>query len=144
MKPAARERGRSMAWTAILFMTVLVPLLMLVVDGSRLYRVRTRLQTAVDAGCEDAAWSAADRNRFMETGEVTFTHNWQVWSVAHTTFQNTLADQGLKQYAAVMHVFPDRNRALVACDAYARVPLLIAGGTRQVTASTVSQIRFSR
>ena len=60
------EAGQSMAWAAVFLAFVLVPLLTLVVDGGRLFYVRLRLQTAVDAACEDAAWSAADRRAFRD------------------------------------------------------------------------------
>lgn len=140
------ENGQSLAWTAIFFAFVLVPLLMFVVDGTRLFRVRSRLQTAVDAACEDAAWSAADRARFRESGETSYEDNWHTWSVAHTTFQNVLADQGALQYYPSMHVYPDPSNAVVSCDAQANVPLLVSTGRGAVNIEvhSVSQIRFRR
>ena len=138
------EHGGSLAWTAILFAFVLLPMMILVLDGTRIFRVRTRLQTAVDAACEDAAWSAADRGHFQETGETLFDDNWHTWSVAHTTFQNILVDQGAMQYYPALRVFPDFSQAWVACDAQAEVPLMMKGGRVTISASSVSQIRFSR
>lgn len=138
------EYGGSMAWTAILFAAVLVPLMIFVIDGSRILRIRSRLQTAVDAACEDAAWSAADVEHYRETGETRFRDNWYMWSVAHTTFQNVLNDQGVSQYYPALRVFPDLSQLLVACDTQATVPLIIGGGATSIEASSVSQIRFSR
>ncbi len=53
-----------MAWTAVFLAFVVIPLMALVADGARMFYVRGRLQTATDAACEDAAWSAADRRVF--------------------------------------------------------------------------------
>jgi hypothetical protein len=139
-----QEQGQSMAWTAVLFAFVLVPLLIFVVDGTRLFRVRSHLQTAVDAACEDAAWSAADRKQFRENGTTTYENNWHTWSVAHTTFQNILVDQSVMQYYPTMRVFPDFSNALMSCDAQAGVPLLIRGGAVNISVSSVSQIRYRR
>ena len=50
--PKSKTKGwflSSMAWTAVVLAVVVVPLLTLVVDGARLFYVRGRLQTAVDA-----------------------------------------------------------------------------------------------
>lgn len=142
--PSAREAGSSLAWTAIFFAAVLVPLMIFVVDGARILRVRSRLQTAVDAACEDAAWSAADVDHYRETGETRFKQNWYIFSIAHTTFQNVLNDQGISQYYPALRVFPDNTHALVACDAQAHVPLLIGSGAASIETESVSQIRFSR
>ena len=133
-----------MAWAAILFAAVLVPLMIFVIDGSRVLRIRSRLQTAVDAACEDAAWSAADLEYYRETGETRFKSGWHMWSVAHTTFQNVLNDQGITQYYPALRVFPDLGQLLVSCDTQATVPLIIGGGAASIEASSVSQIRFSR
>ena len=57
------EQGSSLAWAAAFLTTVFLPLMLLVVDGARLLYVRGRLQTATDASCEAAAWTAGDRLR---------------------------------------------------------------------------------
>jgi len=74
------EQGSSMAWTAIFLAAVLMPLMLFVIDGSRLFYVRGRLQTAADAACEDAAWAAGDRPNYIDTGETRLGNNWYVVS----------------------------------------------------------------
>ncbi len=144
VKHSRLERGQSLVWASMLMLFVFVPLLMLVVDGSRLLHVRNRVQTALDAACEDAAWQAADLARFRETGEVTFQNRWSVLASAHTTFQNVLGDRYLIQYEASMHVRPDYSQAVMYCDAQATVPLLLAVGSKTISFASQSQIRFSR
>lgn len=139
-----RESGQSMVWSAIVMMTVVVPLLMLVTDGSRLLHVRNRVQTALDAACEDAAWQAADLAHFRETGEVTFQSGWRVLASAHATFSNVLGERYRMNYQASMHVQPDYSQAIMYCDAQANVPFLLAFGSKTIHFVSQSQIRFSR
>ena len=133
-----------MAWTAIFLLFVLVPIMIFTIDGSRILRIRSRLQTATDAACEDAAWTAADRKYYRDTGGTRFRSNWYIFSVAHTTFQNVLNDQGVSRYYPALHVYPDTSRALVNCNAQASVPLLIRGGVVTINVQSASQIRFGR
>ena len=63
------EGGSSLAWTAVFLITVLLPLMLLIVDGARLLYIRGRLQTAADAACEAAAWEAGDRPEYINTGQ---------------------------------------------------------------------------
>ena len=62
------ERGSILALTAIFLLVVVVAILVLL-DGMRLYRVRSLLQVATDAACQDAAVSAPDYEHYKETGE---------------------------------------------------------------------------
>ena len=146
MRPQSKrsEYGGAMAWTAIFLTFILVPIMVFAIDGSRLLRIRSRLQTAADAACEDAAWSAADREYYRETGGTRFKSNWYIFSVAHTTFQNVLNDQGISRYYPALHVYPDTPHALVNCDAQATVPLLMRGGVVTISVQSASQIRFGR
>lgn len=138
------EIGGSMAWTAIFFAFVLVPILILAIDGARVIRVKARLQTALDAACEDGAWSAADRDGFRESGSTGFDQSWQVWGAAHTTFQNVLREQAIMHYSPNMRLFPDYANAMLNCDAQAAVPLAVLQQTIHITASSQSAIRFQR
>ena len=87
------EQGSSMAWTAVFLTTVLLPLMLLVIDGSRLLYIRGRLQTATDAACEDAAWVAGDRLKYIDTGQTQFGNDWYVIDVAQNTFAATLSER---------------------------------------------------
>jgi len=142
------EIGQSMAWTAIVMAFVVLPLLTLVVDGGRLYYVRQRLQTATDAACEDAAWSAADRRVFRDTGVTTFQYNWYPVAMAQNTFHQTLGEQAVADFSAVVVIRPDYINALMTCQGLASVPLLTAGGLlyspASISATSVSKIRFTR
>lgn len=143
-----REKGQSMAWTAVVMAFVVLPLLTLVVDGGRLYYVRLRLQTATDAACEDAAWSAADRRVFRDTGVTTFQYNWYPVAMAQNTFHQTLGEQAVADYSAVVVIRPDYFNARMNCQGQATVSLLTAGGLMfspaSISTTSISKIRFTR
>jgi len=142
------EKGQSMAWAAVVIAFIVLPLLTLVVDGGRLYYVRLRLQTATDAACEDAAWSAADRRAFRDSGVTTFQYNWYPIAMAQNTFHQTLGEQTIADYSAVVNIRPDYFNARMNCQAQASVPLLTAGGLlyspATITTTSISKIRFTR
>lgn len=149
--PKSKTMGRSfssMAWTAVVLAVVVVPLLTLVVDGARLFYVRGRLQTAVDAACEDAAWSAADRRAYRDGGVTTFNKNGGALGSAVTTFNQTLGDQVAKHFMASVSIQPIFNQARMECQAKASVPLVTAGGLFwspvSIQAQSASIIRFTR
>ena len=137
-----------MAWAAVVIAFIVLPLLTLVVDGGRLYYVRLRLQTATDAACEDAAWSAADRRAFRDSGVTTFQYNWYPIAMAQNTFHQTLGEQTIADYSAVVNIRPDYFNARMNCQAQASVPLLTAGGLlyspATITTTSISKIRFTR
>ena len=147
MKPA-REQGSTMAWTVIFLAVVVVPLMSLVIDGARLFYVRGRLQTAAEAACEDAAWSAADRIRFRETGTTTFQDAWYHVGLAQNTFNQTLGEQNQRQYAANVVVQMNPANARAQCAAQASVPLMTTFGLAfspvVIHAQAVALIRFAR
>ena len=136
------ERGISLAWTAVLFAFVLVPLLILTLDGTRLFYVRNRLQTATDAACEDAAWTGADILVFQQTGQTALRTDWYPLSVAQATFSNVTHDAGIIQYSPVVQISVDAPRVSMICAAQATVPLLVGNGTVVIHAASVSAIRF--
>lgn len=139
------ERGSSMAWTAIFLAFVLLPLMALVVDGSRLFYVRGRLQTALDAACEDAAWSGADYAAFRQTGEARLLSNMgPVIARAQGIFQITLGDSGRVNFTASAAILPDFANAQVHCTAQASVPLsVLLGSPVSIPAQSVSAVRFT-
>lgn len=140
------EQGSSMAWTALVLAFLLLPLMTLLVDGGRLLTIRNRLQTAADAACEDAAWSAADFAEFRSSGKTSFQHNWYWIGRAQATFHQTLSEQAALEYSASIDIQPDFDSAYMNCSARARVPLLSGGGAVAspvvLHAGSASRIRF--
>jgi len=118
----------------------------LVIDGSRLFYVRGRLQTAVDAACEDAAWSGADYRAFRDTGATRFIPNLAgVLAQARGTFDNTLGDRSRVNFTASVSIVPDRANVSMRCSASATVPLTVAlGAPVNIRTQAVSAIRFNR
>ena len=143
VRHSSGEEGQALlAWSAVLAFFVIVPLLALVGDGSRIFFVRNRLQTALDAACEDAAWSAADRAQFRETGTVTFLPAGVVVGIADATFYTTLVELGAANYSASIQTQPEFDNLRVFCSGQAVVPLLVADYKVSIDAVTASSIRF--
>lgn len=147
MKPARRlEMGSSLAWTAVFLTTVLLPLMQLVMDGSRLLYIRGRLQTATDAACEAAAWTAGDRPKYTESGETRFGNNGDIVEAGQNAFTATLSERSLMAFTASLSVTLDPSNNQILCSANALVPVLInvAGAAPQVNvpASAIASIRF--
>ncbi len=135
-----------MAWTAIFLSFLLIPLMTMIADGGRLFAVRNRLQTATDAACEDAAWSAADYRTYRDSGETTFESSWYWIGRAQSTFNQTLGDQSAIQYSASIFIIPNFNSAYMDCFSSASVPLLSGAGLVAspvtIAGSSSSRIRF--
>ena len=130
----------------MLLAAVVLPLMALVIDGTRLFYVRGRLQTAVDAACEDAAWSGADYRAFRESGVTQFLPNLsEVLAQARGTFENTLGDRSRVNFTAAVTIVPDRPQVVMRCSAASSVPLFIAAGAPlSISTQAVSAIRFNR
>lgn len=140
-----QERGSSLAWMAIFLGTVVLPLILLVAEGSRWFIIRGRLQTATDAACEDAAWSSADMRAFRRTGKITFAYLSETIPVAQDTFQRTLSSQKMMGYSASLSILPDPGAALMACTGIASVrPSFGKSQPMQIVVHASSAIRFTR
>ncbi len=140
------EQGSSLAWTAAFLTTVFLPLMLLVVDGTRLLYVRGRLQTATDAACEAAAWTAGDRLAYTNTGQTQIGNEGEVYEVAFNTFLATLNERTRMAFAPVYGLTLDDINHQVLCSASAEVPVLFsaAGGRSSVTLSAfaATSLRF--
>ncbi len=140
------ETGSSMAWTAVFLAAVLMPLMLFIIDGSRLFYVRGRLQTAADAACEDAAWAAGDRPNYTDTGQTRLGNNWYVVGVAQNTFTRTLGESARMSFTPLLSVTLDYANNQVECSAMARVPVIFnaVGVAPQidVRAAAITAIRF--
>lgn len=62
-----RGRSGNMAWTAVILVAVLLPLMSLTIDVPRYFVLRSRLQSATDAAALAAA-RCVDRPYYSETG----------------------------------------------------------------------------
>jgi Flp pilus assembly protein TadG len=135
-----------MAWTAVFLMTVLMPLMLLIVDGSRLLYIRGRLQTASDAACEAAAWFAGDRSYYQDTGLIRIENEGKATAMALYTFTSTLLDRDRMSFSAQLSVYFDHTLNNIQCLAVAQVPVLFSTGgiapQVDIPAETLSTIRF--
>jgi uncharacterized membrane protein len=140
------EQGSSLAWTAVFLVTVMMPLMLFVIDGSRLFYIRGRLQTATDAACEDAAWAAGDRLTYINTGQTRFGNDWYVVEVAQATFLSTLHERTRLAFTPQLRVALDYANNQILCSATANVPVFfnVAGVAPQVNipTTTITGIRF--
>ncbi len=138
------ERGQSLIWFALFTAFVVAPLLALSTNYAHLARIAARLQSAADAACEDAAYSAVDYEAYRNTGTVTYKPGWYVLSTAQTTFWNVLSGHYRAEFTPMLNVRVDYPNALVYCTATASVPLYILGTSKTLTRQSASAIRFSR
>jgi hypothetical protein len=140
-----KEQGSSLAWTAIFLTAVVLPLLILVAEGSRWFIIRGRLQAATDAACEDAAWSSADVRTFRSTGKITFTALSQTLEAAHSTFRRTLGEPDRMGYQASLQIAPDLGAAAMHCSGLATVrSFLPASRPMNILVQASSAIHFTR
>jgi uncharacterized membrane protein len=140
------EGGSSLAWTAVFLITVLMPLMLLIIDGSRLLYIRGRLQTAADAACEAAAWEAGDRPEYINTGQTRLNSDWYMVEVAQNTFASTLDERSRMVFSAGLTVTLDNASHQILCSATAQVPILFSavGVAPQVDvhANTIAMLHF--
>ena len=137
------ERGSSLVWTSLVMLLVVVPLVALLADGTRLYFVDVRLQNAADAACEDAAWSAIDRAIYRDTGELAFHPKSEIIATAVDTFNQVMQhDQAVMGLSANITIQPELAQMRVACSAIANMPLLFFSTSLTVQTISASKIRF--
>jgi hypothetical protein len=140
------ESGSSLAWTAIFLITVLLPLMQLISDGSRLLYIRSRLQAASDAACEDAAWLVGDRLGYLMSGETGFSDPRSAFTRAQGTFTSSLGEANRMAFSAGLEIVFDEAGSQVLCAARATVPVLFAvGGVApqvEVLSNASAAIRF--
>lgn len=142
------EDGEALIWFALFTAFIVVPLMTLSMNYAHLARIASRLQTATDAACEDAAYSAVDYAAYRDGGEVTFRPGWYVVSVAQSTFWNVLTDHYRADFAPALSVSPNYAAATVTCTSTATVKLyplgVPVGVTKTLVRQSISAIRFSR
>ena len=140
------EAGQSLLWMTFVFVFVLVPLLVLVVDGIQFWRIRNQLQTAADAACEEAAYVAADRRAYRDSGTVRFSNTGQAKADATKTFYTPLHNTDAFRYSPSIQIGFDAPSASARCNAAASVQPLISALAPSISIQTESEseIRFSR
>jgi hypothetical protein len=140
-----QERGSSLAWSAIFLTVVVLPLLVLVAEGSRWFLIRGRLQAAADAACEDAAWSSADVRLFRSTGKITFTDLSRRLEAAQATFWSSVGEPDKQGYQASLQIVPDLGSASMHCSGLAAVRTLLPNSRpMQITVRASAAIRYTR
>ena len=146
MQMKRSEQGSSLAWTAVFLVTVLMPLMLLVIDSSRLLYIRGRLQTATDASCEAAAWAVGDRLNYTRTGQTRLSNDGYVFEVAQNTFASTLNERTRMAFTPQLMITNDDTNNQILCSATAQVPVLFSavGVSPEVTVPThtIAAIRF--
>ncbi len=85
---------------------VVVPLMLLVGDGTRLWYVRTRLAQAADAACTDVSWSVGDRLTWQRLRDDRYLANWYLVGRAQNTFYQMLAERTAVKYVTVIVAQP--------------------------------------
>ena len=144
-RPKAGESGQALIWTAVVFLFLLVPLLVLVVDGLQFWRIRNQLQVAADAACEEAAYVGADRRAYRENGVQQFGDTGTARTDAISTFYATLFNADALQYGPTISIAFDNGAGSAICNARADVAPMISAfaSTITIAVEAESEIRFS-
>lgn len=141
------ESGQSLAMVAAFLLFVGLPLLALIIDGTRLYRARSLLQVATDAACQAGAVSGPDFESYKQSGKTVIAADMKkVKTNVIQTFSGTFSPGGsraLQIKAAHINIHPDYANNRLRCTSDAYVPLIMLPRTVMVTTSSTSTIRFS-
>src|SRR5690349_5949077 len=91
----------AMPYYAVVLAAVAVPLMILSLDVTRFFYLRTHLQSATDAACEAAA-QALDLPHFKSTGEARVDLA-LARGYANREFSTTTSEQGITKYTPVLN-----------------------------------------
>ncbi len=136
------RRAYAMPFYAIVLSTVALPLLILSVDVTRYFYMRTHLQAAADAACEAAA-QALDLPYFRSTGEGRINLS-QASGMASREFGSSTIEQGITKYAPRLTGLSFVSPRAVRCRAAADMIPTFYLGTITASVETVSDMRVSR
>ncbi|MFZ5888325.1 MAG: pilus assembly protein TadG-related protein [Chloroflexota bacterium] len=140
----SRERGSSLAWVAVLLSVVVLPLMLLVGDGTRLYYVRSRISQAADAACEDVSWSVSDRPTWQRLKNDRYLADAYLLGQAQNTFYQMLAEKTAVKYSPSLTMQLDWENGRAECSAQAQVPLMMLAGQQVTIRITVNaKMRFA-
>lgn len=138
------EQGSSLAWAAVFLAVVVLPLMLLVGDGARLWYVRTRIAQAADAACTDVSWSVGDRLTWQRLRDDRYLADWYLVGRAQNTFYQMLAEKGTVEYVPSLALTLDWENARVQCLAQARVRLNLVPNQEVTIRSTIyAKMRFA-
>lgn len=144
MRFREHERGSSLAWAAVFMAVVVLPLMLLVGDGTRLYYVRSRIAQAADAACTDVSWSVGDRMTWQRLRDDRYLANWYLVGRAQNTFYQMLAEKRTVKYVPSLSLTLDWDNARVECRAQARVRLnMIPNQEVTVRSTAYAKMRFA-
>lgn len=144
MRFREHERGSSLAWAAVFMAVVVLPLMLLVGDGTRLYYVRSRIAQAADAACTDVSWSVGDRMTWQRLRDDRYLANWYLVGRAQNTFYQMLAEKSTVKYVPSLSLTLDWDNARVECRAQARVRLnMIPNQEVTVRSTAYAKMRFA-
>ncbi len=113
-----------MEWAAVVFATIVVPLMMLSVDIPRLVYIRDHLQTAADTACESAAQAGMDWRAYGANGVLRVQLTGAARSVGQAAFQGVVQDAGLQRYTPSV-VFWQQDARTIQCVATAHFELQV-------------------
>lgn len=138
------ERASSTAWAAVLLAAVLMPIMLLVGDGARLWYVRSRIAQAADAACADVSWSVSDRQTWQALRDDRYAANWYLIGRAQNTFYQMLAEKTTVKYVPSLTITLDWENGRAECRAQARVRLsMLANQEMTVRAASGAWMRFA-
>lgn len=136
------RRAYAMPFYAIVLSTVALPLLILSVDVTRYFYMRTHLQSATDAACEAAA-QAMDLPHFRSTGEGRIDLG-RAGNQAWREFGASTQEQGITKYTPRITGMSLVSPRTVRCSASADMIPTFYGGKITASVETVSDMRVTR
>ena len=143
MRVFADKKGYAMAYTAILLSFVLLPLLILSIELTRVMYVDAHLQAATDAACS-AASQASNVPHFILTGELMIDIT-AGRTYAYREFDRTVSDHNIKKYTPVLTSVNLLSNTMVACQSTAQMQWVFPGIAPVIlTASAISETQARR
>ncbi len=136
------RRAYAMPFYAIVLATVALPLLVLSVDVTRYFYLRTHLQSALDAACEGGA-QALDLPHFRSTGEGRINLS-QASGYAGREFAASTVENGITKYSPRITGLSLASPRTLRCSASADMVPTFYAGKITASVSTVSDMRVSR
>lgn len=85
-----RGRQGDMVWSAVVLVTVMLPLAALTLDIPRYYRLAGQLNQALEAAAQDAALTCMDMAHFEHTGQIRMRDSLCLQVVAEGRFQDNV------------------------------------------------------
>jgi uncharacterized membrane protein len=139
-RPSARpgEQGATLAFLAILFATIFLPLMAIAVDLPRLIWLRSQMQAAADAAAEAGAVYGVDVDYWQSTGNLRHSPG-AVNAWARRVFAEQVANANLRQYTpSLTGISVQTGDNAVTVTAEAQIRILIPAITPPITIHVTS------